>query len=251
MTVQTDNIFSKEELTRLDQTRIPQHVAFINDGNRRWAKKHRITPEEGHKMGADKLMEIVQAGKEIGIRWMTFYLFSTENWKRPRVEIKALMYLLEKYLIEQRPRMIENGVHIHTIGDLSQFPKKVLNALEETIQATAHCRDVNVILSLNYGGRDEIRRAIQCILEDCDHRKIKKSDITEELISRYMDTAQWPDPDLLIRTSGEKRLSNYLLWQTSYSELYISDLLWPEFTPQHLMEAIIDFQQRERRLGGS
>lgn len=244
-------LLSKEELKSLNPKRIPKHIAFIPDGNRRWAKKNRILPEDGHKIGAETLLNIIKSSHQMGVETLTFYIFSTENWARPKREIKAQMWLLEKSLIEQKQRMLDNGVQFRTIGDISKFPKHIINLVNETVEATKNCNNITVVFAMNYGGRDDITRAIQKIVKDCDEGIVDKRDIKEELVSKYLDTAEWEDPDLLIRTSGESRISNFLLWQISYAEIYLSEAHWPEFTPQFLLKAVYDFQNRERRLGGS
>ena len=251
MNTLTNRYFTFEETTCLDLNRIPQHIAFIPDGNRRWAKKQKMRTSEGHREGSDNLIDIVKAGKELGIKTFTFYLFSTENWNRPQDEIDALMWLLHTYLIEQRPTFLEEGTRLCTIGNLSSLPEYVQKTVQETKEITAHCHEVDLIFALNYGSRDEIKRAMQLIAQDIIDHKIAPSQISENTISKYLDTAPWKDPDLLIRTSGELRLSNYLLWQISYAEIYSTNVLWPDFTPHHLLKALINYQQRERRLGGT
>lgn len=246
-----NSIYSSEQIACLDQSRIPRHVAFIPDGNRRWAKKQMEMAKKGHQAGANVLIEIVKAGKELGVKAMTFYLFSTENWNRPPEEVAALMWLLEEFLRGNCEEMKQQGVRLKTIGDLKALPKEVLLAIEETEQSTSHCNQIDMIFALNYGGRDDMRRAIRKILDDYSDKKLQKDQITEGLISQYLDTAPWGDPDLLIRTSGEMRISNFLLWQVSYSEIHVTDVLWPDFTHEDLLRAFIDFQQRERRLGGT
>lgn len=243
--------FSPSELASLDRTRIPRHIAIIPDGNRRWAKKHRSTASEGHREGADILMEIVKAAKELGVKAITFYSFSTENWNRSREEVTALMALFTSYLIQQREEMIQSGVRLETIGDLRPLPGFLNQAIRDTKQATETCDQIYLILALNYGSRNEMCRAVKAILDDYDHQSFKKEELTEDLISRYLDTAKWRDPDLLIRTSGELRISNFLLWQISYAEIYVTPVLWPDFTPQHLLEAVMDYQNRDRRWGGA
>jgi len=244
-------VISDDELKRLDSSSVPKHVAFIPDGNRRWAKKHRILPEEGHKLGADSLLNIIKAGHQIGIETLTFYIFSTENWLRPKREISAQMKLLEKSLILQKPRMLENGVRFRSIGDLSKFPPHLVELIRSTENETAHLDNINVVFAMNYGGRDDIRRAFVKMIDAYEDNAFAKEEITEELISKHLDTCGWSDPDLLIRTSGESRISNFLLWQLSYAELFMINKHWPEFTPHDFLEAVIEFQQRERRLGGS
>lgn len=242
--------YTSEQKAGLDPLRLPRHIAIIPDGNRRWAKKQLQNPIAGHRSGANVLIEIVKAAKELGIKAITFYMFSTENWNRSKEEISSLMWLLQEFLRENLNEMLEYDVRLCTIGDLSALPKEALDAVEETRQATAHCSDIEMVLALNYGSRDEMRRAFHRILDDCKKGKLEKEQITESLIASYLDTAKWGDPDLFIRTSGEKRISNFLLWQLSYSEMYITDVLWPDFTPNELLAALIDFQKRKRRLGG-
>lgn len=243
-------LFTREELQRLDPEKIPEHIAIIPDGNRRWARSRFVLPEDGHKMGADVLLNVIQAGQELGVQTLSFYIFSTENWSRPYREIKAQIWLLEKSLIEQQPRMLANGVRFQTIGELGKFPERTVNIIQETIEATKNCRNIDVVFAMNYGGRDEMVRAIKKIADDCKTEKLQVEQITENLIPKYLDTAPWKDPDMLIRTSGESRISNFLLWQISYTELYLTPVLWPDFTPHHLLDAVYNFQERERRLGG-
>ena len=244
-------LFQHSELCRLDRTRIPRHVAIIPDGNRRWAKKRLFPSAKGHAKGADTLMDIVLAAQEIGIESLTIYSFSTENWTRPPEEVTSLLILLNTYLTEQRENMVQKGIKISSIGDVGALPAFLRETIEETKVATHDCDKINLILALNYGSRNEICRAFQKMLGDFEQGLLKKEEITEETVSRYLDTHPWKDPDLLIRTSGELRISNFLLWQISYSEIYLSRALWPEFTPQHLIEAILDFQDRQRRWGGA
>lgn len=240
-------LFTPQQLARLDQARIPRHVAIIPDGNRRWAKKQRRHYDFGHRTGASALIQTIKAAKELGVKVMTFYLFSTENWSRSREEVAALMWLLKRFLLENCEEMRTCGIRLKTIGELSAFPKRVLSVVENTVEATVDCDQIDMVLALNYGGRDEIKRVLHRIID----KGLPKEQITESLIASYLDTAPWGDPDLLIRTSGEMRLSNFLLWQLSYAEIYIAQVLWPDFKPEHLLEAVVDFQKRERRLGGT
>lgn len=251
MNAMTTTFFSPQQLACLDKTRIPSHVAIIPDGNRRWAKKQQEDYEKGHEAGATNLIEIVKAAKTIGIKALTFYLFSTENWVRSKEEVAALMWLLQDFLKEHCEEMQAQGVSLKTIGDLEALPKEVLTVVEETIEATRQCEQIDMILALNYGGRDEIRRVFHRLLDHYADGNLKKEEVTEKLIASYLDTELWGDPDLLIRTSGEMRLSNFLLWQLSYTEIYVTQLLWPEFKPSDLLDAVADFQKRERRLGGT
>lgn len=243
--------FHPSQLALLDRSRIPQHIAIIPDGNRRWAKKRLSTIHEGHREGADTLMEIVKAAQELDIKGITFYSFSTENWNRPPEEVMALMALFTTYLTEQREEMVQSGIKLETIGDLTPLPSYLRETIHATKVATQDCNKISLILALNYGSRNEICRAFRAILDDYDQRCLSKEEINEATISRYLDTYQWGDPDLLIRTSGELRVSNFLLWQISYSEIHVAPVLWPDFTPQHLIEAILDFQGRQRRWGGA
>ena len=242
--------FHPSQLARLDRARIPRHIAIIPDGNRRWAKKRLSSVQEGHREGADTLMEIMKAAQELEIKCVTFYSFSTENWHRPQEEVTALMLLFTTYLIEQCEEMVQSGIKLETIGDLSPLPSYLQQVIEQTKEATQHCDKISLILALNYGARDEMCRAFRAMLEDFERKKLNKEDIHEHTISRYLDTHLWGDPDLLIRTSGELRLSNFLLWQISYAEIHSAPVLWPDFTPQHLLEALVDFQGRKRRWGG-
>lgn len=242
--------FHPSQLARLDKAKIPKHIAIIPDGNRRWAKKRLSSIQEGHREGADTLMEIVKAAKELEIEKITFYSFSTENWNRAEDEVTALMLLFTTYLMEQCDEMIQCGIRLETIGDASGLPPYLLQTISETKRATKECHDITLILALNYGSRDEICRAFKEMLEDYDRKQLKKEDVNERTISRYLDTGEWCDPELLIRTSGELRVSNFLLWQISYAEIHAAPVLWPDFTPQHLIEALVDYQGRQRRWGG-
>lgn len=242
--------FSAEQLSLLSKARVPRHIAIIPDGNRRWARQQEEKPKEGHKAGANILIDTVHAAKELGVSAITFYLFSTENWERPQEEVAALMWLLQEFLLEQSDVMLAGGVRLNTIGDLSKLPQDVVAIIEDTKRKTAECNQIDMILALNYGGRDEIRRTLQRIIDKCQSGHLRKEEITETTIADHLDTAHWGDPDLLIRTSGEMRISNFLLWQFSYAEFYFSNVLWPDFTPDHLLEAVVEFQKRERRLGG-
>ncbi len=229
---------------------IPVHVAIIPDGNRRWAKRQRFGITRGHNQGAENVMAIMRTAKSLGIQYMTFYLFSTENWHRDPLEVRALMHLLNRFIIGKRAELVQEGIRFHTIGNLSLLNRQINVAIEETKAATVACKEANMILALNYGARDELARAFKKILGDIKSHKISESVLDESVISRYLDTAGWPDPDLLIRTGGAYRISNYLLWQLSYSELYMSETLWPEFSAKDFLEAIVSYQGRERRFGG-
>jgi len=203
----------------------------------------------GHWEGAEVLIDVVRSGIELGIKTLTVYSFSTENWERPGQEVSALMDIFEAYLIRNRELMVREGIRLNAIGDLSRLPHKVRLAFHETQEMTQKGTRINLVLALNYGARDEIRRAIVKILERNEKQQIEIEKVTEEYIGGFLDTKEWGDPDLLIRTSGESRLSNFLLWQISYAELYVTDVLWPDFSPQSLYDAVLGFQQRVRRVG--
>lgn len=238
--------FTLEQLQECNQAPVPEHIAMILDGNRRWARK-KETPQvtEGHRAGADILLEILKAAKELGIKIMTLYVFSTENWNRERGEVMGLMWLFETYIRKQIPEMLKNKIRFKTIGAIEKFPEPVKAVIAEAKAVTLHCEEMEVVFAMNYGARDEIKRAVRRMIQD----RLIPDEITEECIASYLDTAEYPDPELLIRTGGEERISNFLLWQLSYAELYTTEKLWPDFTPSDLLEAVIEYQKRERRLG--
>lgn len=244
------HIFSSQDLSQIDFTRVPQHIAIVPDGNRRWAKKHLFTIAMGHETGAENILDIVLGAKALGAKYITFYLFSTENWNRDKFEVNSLMNLYEKFFRERRQDLLDHSIRFHTIGEINRLPKSLQKEIQISKEASAHCSEINLITALNYGSRDELTRAFKKILLDVKEGKIIQESINEQTIRDYLDTAGWPDPELLIRTSGESRVSNYLLWQICYSEIYISDILWPDFKPCHLLEAVKYFQTRDRRLGG-
>lgn len=231
----------KEEL----KGAIPEHVAVIMDGNRRWAKKRLLPLVAGHFAGANALKRIVRDAAEVGIKALTVYAFSTENWIRPQVEVDALFKVLESYLIQERGSMVKEGVALKTIGKVEKFPESLVDVLNETKNMTAGGKTIELVLALNYGARDELKRAIQAMMRE----GIKEEQVTEELVSHYLDTSDRKDPDLLIRTSGEMRLSNFLLWQLSYTEVYVTDVLWPDFSKKHLLQAVKEYQRRDKRWG--
>ncbi len=233
----------------LDLHRIPRHVALMMDGNRRWAKRHSLPPMMGHWEGANVLMDVVKASAELGVETLTVYAFSTENWSRSEEEVEALMNILEFYLLHKQEMMEQEGVRLQTIGDVARLPFRCQAAIASAKQRTALCNRINLVLAVNYGGRDEIRRAISKILARHDQEKITPQQLTEDFIASHLDTAPYGDPDLLIRPSGELRVSNFLLWQISYAEIYTTQVLWPDFSPKHLYEALLEFQARSRRKG--
>ena len=236
-------------MTEIDLQKLPWHIAIIMDGNGRWAQQHAMGRIAGHKKGAEAVRLTVRACREIGIKVLTLYAFSTENWLRPSGEVKALMRLLEEYLRSEIQEMLENGIRLTTIGDTEALKKPMKTILRETIAKTAHNHDMILNLALNYGGRDEIVGAVHDLLNDIRRGTLADQEVTKDLFSRYLDTAGLPDPDLLIRTSGEYRISNFLLWQSAYTEFYYTDVLWPDFNRDELFRAITEYQRRERRFG--
>lgn len=237
------------KLEQLDKTRIPQHVAVIMDGNGRWAKSKGYDRSFGHKAGVDSLHNMMVAAKAAGVRYITVYTFSTENWNRPKQEVDTLMNLIAWGVERETPGMIENGMSLKVIGDLSRLPEFAYNKLMECIDRTKDGKDITLIIALSYSSRWEITNAVKQIAQQAVDGKIKPEEITEEVFSKNLCTCEYPDPDLLIRTGGEIRISNYLLWQISYSELYFCDTLWPDFAAEDLYEAILSYQNRERRFG--
>ena len=234
----------------IDPSKLPHHVAIIMDGNGRWAKRQGLDRIQGHKKGAESVKEVVRTAREIGIEYLTLYAFSEENWKRPRYEIEALMMLLKRYLKSELQEMLENGIRFNTIGNIHRLPQDVQKLLKETKETTSKNSDMVLTLALSYGGRQEICEAMRNIAKRVAAGDIDPSDIDVEVISGFLYTASLPDPDLLIRTSGEMRVSNFLLWQIAYTELYITPIMWPDFKKEQFIEAILEYQRRERRFGG-
>lgn len=236
-------------LERIDKDRLPKHIAIIMDGNGRWAKRQGKNRVFGHNRGVKSAREITEAAAELGIKHLTLYTFSTENWNRPKLEISALMELLLHTIRKETSNLNENNIRLRTIGDISKLPKKTLKELQESMAMTEHNDRMDLILALNYSGRFELVQAMQQIAREVELKKVKPEEIDQEFISKYLFTQDIPDPELLIRTSGENRISNFLLWQCAYTEFYFTEKLWPEFDREALYEAVIDFQSRERRFG--
>ena len=234
----------------IDINNIPTHIAIIMDGNGRWAKQRFLPRTIGHKAGVEAIRDVVKECSTLGVKHLTLYAFSTENWKRPKVEVEALMGLLVTYLSKEVRELHQNNVRINTIGDISQLPQKAINALNESIEYTRDNKGLTLNLALNYGSRNDIKNAIIDIAKNCKNGKIGIEDIGEELIANYLSTKSIPDPDLIIRTSGEQRISNFLLWEMAYSEFYFTDVYWPDFTKEELKKAIYTYQNRDRRFGG-
>jgi undecaprenyl diphosphate synthase len=233
----------------LSQGEVPSHLAIIMDGNGRWAKRRGLPRIAGHREGVNSVRDIVEACGQLGVKYLTLYAFSTENWKRPKDEVSMLMRLLLKALRDERDRLHQNEVRLKAIGDVATLPQDVQDELIEAIDVMKHNTGLTLILALSYSGRWDITNAIHRMIEDAQKGNLSKSDISEKVISSYLSTKDIPDPDLLIRTSGEVRISNFLLWQLAYSEIVISDECWPSFRRKHLYSAIADFQKRERRFG--
>lgn len=233
----------------IDLERLPQHVAIIMDGNGRWAKRKRKPRLFGHKAGADSVRDIVEISREIGVKYLTLYAFSSENWNRPVPEVTGLMSILKRYLEAELPRMLNNDIRLMSIGDRSKLPGPVRETLESVIQKTSANSKLVLNLALSYGGRDEIVRAVKRVAGECLAGERDIDSITSEIMSGFLDTAELPDPDLLIRTGGESRLSNFMLWQVSYSEIYFTDVMWPEFRKEIFLQALTEYQSRERRFG--
>jgi undecaprenyl diphosphate synthase len=234
---------------KLDKNKIPDHVAIIMDGNGRWAEKNGKARIFGHQKGVDSVREVVRAAGEIGIKYLTLYAFSTENWNRPKKEVDALMELLVQAIELETEELFKNKVKLSTIGDINSMPPKVREKLKGCIDVLNENDGINLILALSYSSKWEIVNAVRNLVQDVQDKKIKAENINNELFSGYLNTANIPDPELLIRTSGEYRISNFLLWQIAYSELYFTEKLWPDFGAEELYEAIFNFQNRERRFG--
>ena len=223
--------------------RIPKHIAIIMDGNGRWAKERDLPRAEGHRRGAEAIERIVRACRDRGVKYLTLYAFSEENWQRPSEEVLALMQLMRHFLVVKRPEMLKEGTRFRVIGDVERLPSDVRQEIDETVEATARGRNITLCVALSYGGRQEIVRAFNRML------KAGATEATTEMITESLDTAGMPDPDLLIRTSGEYRISNFLLWQIAYTELYVTETPWPEFTDEELDKALESYKFRARRFG--
>ncbi|MFN3285213.1 MAG: isoprenyl transferase [bacterium] len=234
----------------LDPARLPVHVAIIMDGNGRWAVRRGLPRVEGHRAGRAAIRRTVEAAVELGIRVLTLFAFSTENWRRPRDEVEALCALYEQVLWEETPELARNGVRVHVIGDRSEFPPSLQEAIRYAEESTAGNEVLHLVGALNYGGRAEIVQAARALAAAVCRGELQADAIGEAELASRLQTYPLPDPDLIIRTAGEKRLSNFLVWQSAYAELHFTDVLWPEFDRRALVEAIRDYQNRIRRFGG-
>src|SRR5262245_23674380 len=241
----------EEALARqVEFDRLPRHVAIIMDGNGRWAGERHLPRVEGHRAGVDAVRDVVETSARLGLEVLTLYAFSVENWKRPAAEVSTLMGLLKHYLRRELDTLLRNDIRFQVLGRMEDLPGDVQKELQRAMERTRHSKGLVFNIALNYGGRAEIKDAVQQLLADVVANGKDPASITEETISRYLYTAGQPDPDLLIRTSGEMRISNFLLWQIAYAEIWVTDVLWPDFRRKHLLQAVIDFQKRERRYGG-
>ena len=246
-------LFKKKQAgeAELDLSRLPKHIGIIMDGNGRWAKKRGLPRTAGHAAGAETFRSIAYYCRDLGIPYLTVYAFSTENWKRPAEEVSAIMDLLRKYLLEALEKMQKDGFRIRFLGDITALPEELRDLCLETVEVGNRVdAKYQINVCLNYGGRDEIIRAAKAWARDVAAGRVQAEDLTEEDFSRYLDSRGIPDPDLIIRPSGELRLSNFLPWQGAYSEFYFTDELWPDFTPQVLDKALVSYQSRQRRFGG-
>jgi len=229
----------------LTQGKLPRHIVVIMDGNGRWANRKGFDRISGHKEGMKSVKSVVKASRELGIKAVTLYAFSAQNWNRPKSEVEALMELLKEYLIKEGNRLVEKEIKLNAIGRLWELPSDVYEVLVQAMEKTKLCKEMTLTLALSYGGREEIIDAIKKIISD----GISPEDLDEDSFSKFLYTSNLPEPDLLIRTSGEIRLSNFLLWQLAYTEIYVTKTLWPDFKKKHLIRALINYQNRERRFG--
>ena len=229
---------------------VPRHIAIIMDGNGRWARERGLPRTEGHRRGADSVQVIVEACGDAGVEFLTLYAFSTENWKRPKNEVDSLMKMLERFLKNKTPDMMKKNVRLQAIGRLHDLPQSCQDELHKSIQKTAQNTGLTLIFALSYGAREEILDGIRSLIDSVEQGHLDKGMIDADVFSKHLYTRYYPDPDLLIRTSGEMRLSNFLLWQLSYTEFYITSVLWPDFRREQLQDAIADYGRRQRRYGG-
>ncbi len=236
-------------IEQIDRDRLPQHVAIIMDGNGRWAKERGKDRSEGHREGVVSVRKVVEAATTLGLRYLTVYTFSTENWKRPESEVHALMGLMVAAIHRETPDLMKNNVRLMAIGDLDRLPHEVRTTLDECLLQTSVNTGTTLVLALSYSSRWEILHAVKALTEEAARGQLRAEEVTEELFASRLTTRDLPDPDLLIRTGGEQRISNFLLWQLSYAELYFTDIYWPDFREEELYQAIRSYQQRERRFG--
>jgi undecaprenyl diphosphate synthase len=236
-------------MIELDHSRLPWHVAVIMDGNGRWAEQRGLSRLYGHRVGKDSVRAIVESSRKLGIKYLSLFAFSSENWNRPPREVDGLMALLRKYLASELGKMMRHGIRLLAVGSLRKLPPAVREALRSSIAATRNNTGMTVILAVSYGGREDIARAARAIARSVERGKLAPGQITEETVTEHLGTKGVPDPDLLIRTSGEMRISNFFLWQLAYTEMYVTETLWPDFREREYFQALAFFQQRQRRFG--
>ncbi|MEG2984798.1 MAG: isoprenyl transferase [Paraclostridium sp.] len=241
---------NKNTIYDINLSNVPTHIAIIMDGNGRWAKEKLLPRTVGHKAGVEAIRTVIKECSALGVKHLTLYAFSTENWKRPKLEVDALMNLLYTYLKKELKELHQNQVKITTIGDIDALPSKSVCAIKDAIDITKDNTGLNLNIALNYGSRNDIKNAVIDIVKNCKSGKIDIEDINEDTITKYLSTKFIPDPDLIIRTSGEERISNFLLWEMAYSEFYFTDVYWPDFDKDEIRKAIYTYQSRDRRFGG-
>ena len=248
--ISAENLSEEELRASLDEEKLPRHVAIIMDGNGRWADKRSLPRSAGHRAGTEPIRPIVELCRDLGIAVLTLYTFSVENWKRPIREVSSIMKLLLEQLRGQTPELKKNNVRLRFMGNINGLPGRVVREIKRSINATKDNTGLILNLALNYGGRQEIVQAVRAIIADVNASKLKVKDIDEDIFAQYLYTSGLPDPDLLIRTGSEMRISNFLLWQSAYTEIYVTDLLWPDFRREDLLLALLSYQKRKRRFGG-
>ncbi len=236
-------------MVAIEKERLPRHVAIIMDGNGRWATQRGLHRVAGHRRGKESVRAVVETARRLGIPYLSLYAFSTENWQRPKDEVSALMKFLRHYLLVELKRLMRHGIRLLAIGNLRRLPREVQSALREARECTRHNTGMTVILAVSYGGREELTEAVREIARRVQRAEIAPEDVDQDLVAAHLGTAGIPDPDLLIRTSGELRISNFLLWQIAYTEIYVTDTLWPDFREREFLDALAHFQGRERRFG--
>ncbi|MEE9305388.1 MAG: isoprenyl transferase [bacterium] len=238
-----------ERMSQIQLDRLPRHIAIIMDGNGRWASKRKLPRIAGHREGVRAVDRVVTASRRLGIKALTLYSFSLENWKRPQMEINALMAILDEYLRKEIARMVKENIRFNTIGQLEDLPYAIQDIVNDAVKTTRDNDGMVLTLALSYGSRQEILQALQSCIRDVQAGRLSIEELSTDRFSKYLWTADLPEPDLLIRTSGELRISNFLLWQIAYTELYFTDVLWPDFTSNELLDAVVAFQKRQRRFG--
>ncbi|MDY6843229.1 MAG: isoprenyl transferase [Thermodesulfobacteriota bacterium] len=233
----------------IDRLRLPKHIAVIMDGNGRWAQRRLLNRIIGHREGVKAVRESVEICREVGIEYLTLFAFSSENWNRPEKEINELMKLLKEFVVSEVPEMLKNDIRLHAIGEIEKLPSDVIYEFDMAMEKTAHCRGMILTLALSYGGRGDITEGVRKVVKDVMEGRLCVEEIDEAKFSKYLSMSEIPDPDLLIRTSGEFRISNFFLWQLAYTEIYVTNKLWPDIKKRDIMKAIANFQDRERRYG--